>query len=47
MQEDKNQLQDDIQNFALLVKTAKDLIQKKVPVFLMLLGLNIFGKHLL
>ena len=33
MLEDKNQLQDDINNFAKLVETAKGLILDKVPVF--------------
>ena len=33
MPEDKNQLQDDINNFAKLVETAKGLILDKVPVF--------------
>ena len=33
MPEDKNQLQDDINNFAKLVETAKGLIIDKVPVF--------------
>ena len=47
MPEDKNQLQDDINNFAKLVETAKGLILDKVPVFpknfpLILLFLNLF-----
>ena len=33
MEEDEKQLQDDIENFKELVKTAKKLIQDKVPVF--------------
>ena len=33
MPEDKEQLQDDIKNFAKLVETAKGLIKEKVPVF--------------
>ena len=33
MPEDKNSLQDDIENFAKLVQIAKQLILDKVPVF--------------